>query len=128
MLIANVASEKQEVEMMKKMLQNQINKLKEEMSKKETELTSKESELQEERKKKEKILVNAKRKIHKLTSDLNESRKNAGKTSEESNTRSLPEGTSADTTKDIAEIKPHVREPPAAKAAKGTVLCLFFFI
>merc|ERR1711990_447700 len=35
---ANVASEKQEVEMMKKMLQNQISKLKDDFSKKDTEL------------------------------------------------------------------------------------------
>lgn len=108
-----MASEKQEVEMMKKMLQNQISKLKDDYSKKDAELKKTESALDEERKKKEKILVNAKRKIQKLNQDLTAARANAGKTNEDGAvTRGLPEGTSADTTKDIAEIKPHVREPP----------------
>ena len=108
-----MASEKQEVEMMKKMLQNQISKLKDDFTKKDVELKTTQSALDEEKKKKEKILVNAKRKIQKLNQDLTAARANAGKTSEDGSvTRGLPEGTSADTTKDIAEIKPHVREPP----------------
>ena len=99
--------------MMKKMLQNQISKLKDDFSKKDTELKTTQTALDEEKKKKEKILVNAKRKIQKLNQDLTAARANAGKTSEDGSvTRGLPEGTSADTTKDIAEIKPHVREPP----------------
>merc|ERR1719427_1417143 len=95
------------------MLQNQISKLKDDFSKKDAELKTTQTSLEEERKKKEKILINAKKKIQKLNLDLNAARANSGKTSEDGSvTRSLPEGTSADTTKDIAEIKPHVREPP----------------
>merc|ERR1712142_911253 len=66
----NVASEKQEVEMMKKMLQNQISKLKDDFSKKDAALKTIQTALEDEKKKKEKILVNAKRKIQKLNSDL----------------------------------------------------------
>ena len=65
------------------MLQNQINILKVHLSKKDAELHTTQSALDEEKHKKEKILVNAKRKIIKLTQDLTAARaKNAAETNE----------------------------------------------
>ena len=76
-----------ETNLMKKMLQNKIQKL-------EKTLEEKEKALDEETKKKEKILANARRKIKQLQAEVTESKANAGKpeAKPEPSVRPLPDG------------------------------------
>ena len=76
---------KSETDMMKKIFQNKINHLT-------TENEQLKKDLEEEKKKKEKILNNARRKIKQLTADMEELRKNHSPETKPETVRPLPDG------------------------------------
>jgi len=96
----NAESKNAETEMMKKMLQNQIEKLKEQIKKEQEEVKKEKGEKEQEKLKKEKILHNAKRKISKLTEDLKEAQKKIA---------------SKDTTAETVKVEPTTRPVATSK-------------